>query len=181
MNSETLQDARVPRLKELLFASEDESVYAVLDGASVAGLPGKLRETQDEWACLYRGELAPDLAETAPYLVKLRKDSSFTNWVLTEGWGHHWGIFVVTPVGLEALRRHLRHFLRVKDYTGKILYFRYYDPRVLQVYLPTCNRLEIQTVYGPVSRFIAEDAKAERAWCFGRDSVKIKPVAKALS
>ena len=34
--------------------------------------------------------------------------------------------------------------------------FRYYDPRVLRVYLPTCNFDELQTVFGPVMHFIQE-------------------------
>ena len=45
----------------------------------------------------------------------------------------------------------------VYDDKGKPLYFRYYDPRVLRVYLPTCNASELETVLGPVSHFILED------------------------
>ena len=43
--------------------------------------------------CLYRGELQPDMAEVAPYLVKLDRDAPFTDWVLDRGWGNHWGVF----------------------------------------------------------------------------------------
>jgi hypothetical protein len=174
MSTTTFHRPSVAVLKQLLFASECESVYAVLDGASVPGLLKRLAAAREESACLYRGELEPDLAEVAPYLVKLREKSEFTEWLLEEGWGRHWGIFAITPVGLEALRRHFRQFLRVKDHTGKILYFRYYDPRVLQVYLPTCRRDEIKIIYGPVLRFIAEDRKAGTAYVFPHDPVKIK-------
>ena len=170
----------VERLRELLFASEDESTYAVLDGASVPGLRAKLHGCKEEWASLYRGELEPDLAEVAPYLVKLRAKSEFTDWLLAEGWGKHWGIFAVTAVGLEALRRHFRHFLRVKDHTGKILYFRFYDPRVLQVYLPTCRRDELGFVYGAVTRFVAEDELTGDATIFPHDPNRIKPVTEVL-
>lgn len=170
----------VERLRKLLFASEDDSAYAVLDGASVPDLQEKLLEAKEEWACLYRGELEPDLAEVAPYLIKLRPDSPLTDWILTEGWGHHWGIFAVTPAGLEALRRHLRGFLRVKDHTGQILYFRYYDPRVLQVFLPTCRRDEIQAIYGPVLSYITESADPGIALAFPHDPVKIKPTTVSL-
>jgi Domain of unknown function (DUF4123) len=163
------------KLKELLFAVEDESVYAVLDGASVPGLLPKLRAAKEDWACLYRGELEPDLAEVAPYLVKLRRDSPLTDWILEAGWGNHWGIFAVTKAGLEALRRHFRYFLRVKDYTGQTLYFRFYDPRVLRIYLPTCRRNEIAMVYGPISKFITEDEKSGQALVLGHDPLRIRP------
>ena len=127
----------VSRLKKLIFSKEDKSAYVILDGASVEGMLGRLKAAKEEWACLYRGELEPDLADAAPYLVKLREKSDLTDWILEEGWGNHWGVFVISEAGLEALRRHLRKFLRVKDPEGNVLYFRYYDPRVLRLYLPT--------------------------------------------
>ena len=37
------------------------------------------------------------------------------------------------------------------------LYFRYYDPRVLRVYLPTCDADELRTLFGPISRLLCED------------------------
>ena len=181
VNATTDPLASGDRLPKLLFASESESVYAILDGASVPGLLEKLAVAKEEHACLYRGALAPDLAKVAPYLIKLRPEGLLTDWILSEGWGKHWGIFAVTPVGLEALRRHFRQFLRVKDHTGKILYFRYYDPRVLRVYLPTCKRVEIKAVYGPISRFIAEDESPIQALVFPFDPVKIKPLPQPLA
>jgi len=50
----------------------------------------------------------------------------------------------------------LREFLRVRDESGKRLIFRYYDPRVLRVYLPTCWPAELDTFFGPISAFITE-------------------------
>jgi len=163
------------RLRKLLFGSEDESTFAVLDGASVPDLLPALVQAKEEWACLYRGALDPDLAEVAPYLVKLREKSELTDWILTEGWGNHWGVFAITQVGLEALRRHLRRFLRVKDPDGNVLYFRYYDPRVLPVYLPTCHRTEISYIFGPIRRFILEDQVPGRAVVLEHDSKRVKP------
>jgi hypothetical protein len=174
-------EARVEKLKELLFASEYESVYAVLDGASISGLLERLQTAKEEWTCLYRGELEPDLAEVAPYLVKLRRESPLTAWILSEGWGNHWGIFAVTPVGLEAMRRHLRRFLRVKDPDDQVLYFRFYDPRVLRLYLPTCLRSELAKVCGPVSKFITEPEVEPGALVFPYDPIRIKPELHKLS
>src|SRR5439155_1286760 len=37
--------------------------------------------------------------------------------------------------------------------------FRFYDPRVLRIYLPTCNAAEQQFVFGPVLRFLCEEAE----------------------
>lgn len=155
----TANDQIIEAVSNLLFggAAGDEElrVYAVLDGASVPGLLERL-DVQSEYVCLYRGELAPDMAEVAPYLVRLEPETEFTDWVIEKGWGNHWGIFAASRADLRAMRRHLRTLLTVYDPQGKPLYFRFYDPRVLRVYLPTCNAEELATVFGPVERYVME-------------------------
>jgi len=141
--------------------------YAVLDGASIADLLDHLYgDPRPEFVCLYRGELEPDMAEVAPYLVQLKPEAPFTNWLLTEGWGKHWGIFALTKADVVAIRKHFRTFLMVKDPNGKQLYFRYYDPRVLRIYLPTCNRMEANVIFGLVERFVCEDKKPQTLLSF---------------
>lgn len=147
----------VESVGQYLFSDEKANVFAILDGASVDGLLQRLHRDRPEYACLYRGELAPDLAEVAPYLVALEPGTEFTDWVIGEGWGHHWGIFVVSYEDLRTLRRHFRTFLMVHTEEGKPLYFRYYDPRVLRAYLPTCDTEELATVFGPVEYYLLED------------------------
>ena len=143
-------------MTELLFGGEGELTYAVLDGANVPDLLDHLVSDTPPNVCLYRGELEPDMAEVAPYLVQLSPDSPFAEWLLREGWGKSWGIFVRAGIELEDLRRHFRRFLIVHDPEGEPMYFRYYDPRVLRVFLPTCNSEELTTMFGPVSRYLTE-------------------------
>ena len=38
--------------------------------------------------------------------------------------------------------------------------FRYYDPRVLRVYLPTCTPDELEMLFGPIERFWMESNAA---------------------
>lgn len=140
-----------------LFAEEGASVFAILDGASVPDLLEKLHQHRPEFECLYRGELKPDLAHAAPYLVRLEPDAELTEWILGQGWGNHWGVFVIAPADLPALRRHFRRLLIVHDGEGKPLYFRYYDPRVLRTYLPTCNAEELAAMFGAVVAYVLED------------------------
>jgi hypothetical protein len=99
------------------------------------------------------------MAAVAPYLVKLEYDHPFAKLICEQGWGKHWGIFVLPPaeVDIRTLRNHFRKILMVYDPEGKLIYFRYYDPRVLRVYLPTCNGEELGLVFGPVGSIITED------------------------
>jgi hypothetical protein len=138
---------------------EGSQTYAILDGASCPDLLEHLLGDGVEYVCLYRGELAPDVAEVAPYLCQLKPNTPFTDWLLDDGWGKHWGVFALTGADLAGLRRHLRQFLMVRGPEGNQLYFRYYDPRVLRAYLPTCNGEELETVFGPIEEILLEGKK----------------------
>jgi hypothetical protein len=159
-------------LRDLLFRDPREQVCAVLDGASVPDLPAALLQHDPRHVCLYRGELAPDLAECAPYLVRLEPDAAFTSWILEDGWGEHWGIFALAPqsVPFRELRKHFRTFLMVYDADGQPLYFRFYDPRVLQAYLPTCSEEDARTIFGPVSAYLVETDQGKAALRFAAGS-----------
>ena len=162
-------------LVKYLFSQPETNVYAVLDGASVPELPQILWEHEPENICLYRGKLEPDMAAVAPYLVKLEYDHPFTKLICEQGWGNHWGIFVLTPaeVNIRDMRKHFRRFLMVYSPENKLIYFRYYDPRVLRVYLPTCNTEEIKIVFGPISSYIAEDEDSSVLLRFTPDGEKV--------
>jgi hypothetical protein len=69
---------------------------------------------------------------------------------------------------MEDLRRHFRRFLRVKDARDKVLYFRYYDPRVLRAYLPGCTPGDLHAVFGPVLTYLVESRDPEKILVFRR-------------
>jgi len=140
---------------QTLFSNNESNVYAVLDGASVPNIIQNLAKYKAKSICLYRGELDLELAQTAPYLVLLKPDSDLTDWVLS-GIGHHWGIFAISKANMKDMRKHFRTFLMVYDPDGQPMYFRYYDPRVLRVFLPTCNDDEIRQIFGPIDRYYVE-------------------------
>lgn len=131
-------------------------VHAVLDGARDERIYRAVYDSRLEHECLLTGNIPYDLAEAAPYLVHLRREAPFTRWALEQGWGKGFGVFAWSRADLETLRRHFRRLLRVKDEQGRKLYFRYYDPRVLRVYLPTCTAEELREVFGPVGRLLLE-------------------------
>lgn len=143
-------------LQKQLFVDSAVGVYTILDGVAIRELLVMFWEHKPQHICLYRGELEPDLAQAAPYLVKLEAQSPFTEFVLS-GWDKHWGIFFWSKEEIRVLRQHFRKFMMVNGPDGKPLYFRYYDPRVLRAYLPTCNVDDIAAVFGShVMRFFTE-------------------------
>lgn len=147
------------KLERILF-SENLYTYAILDGAAIPDLLMKLFELRPPHVCLYRGELDADLAEVAPYLVNLIPGTKFTSWLLSNCWGKHWGIFVHSPYPNVELRKHFRKFLTVHNEDGNPLLFRYYDPRVLPKFLPTCHKDELGLFFGKVKSYYAESDDA---------------------
>lgn len=131
-------------------------VWVILDAARDKRIFGAVDGSYAEKCCLYSGVLPWQLQMAAPYLVQLKRDDRFTEFVIDHGWGQAWGIFLRSEADVTTLRRHFRGFLRVRDTAGRRLIFRYYDPRVLRVYLPTCTPDELRTIYGPVDQFLCE-------------------------
>src|SRR5260221_3554982 len=160
MNPAEPTEVASSELAGVLFKGETP-VFAVLDGASIPDLVKSLYEHEPEYCCLYRGELQPDMASVAPYLVRLEPGDEFTELVLREGWGAHWGIFLTSQTTLRALRDHFREFHTVELPDQRTVLFRYYDPRVLRNFLPVCNAAELTAFFGPVQSFVVEGETPE--------------------
>ncbi len=149
------------------------SVYAVLDGARDARIASRVDGYLDQKACLYEGTLPRELTNAAPHLLRLFRDDSFCRQLLRDGWGQSWGVFVVAPTSLVSLRRHFRTFMIVRGPKGNRFVFRWYDPRVLRAYLPTCNADELRTVFGPIEAFVVEGVENGTALRFSFDGERL--------
>jgi hypothetical protein len=158
-----MQRSRVDHVIETLWPPglpKGTSVWAILDAARDERVYPALRQSKLEYICLYSGKLPDALQRAAPYIVELAPTYSFTRPLLEMGWGNSWGVFlrIEDP---RNLRHHLRSFLRVQDESGRMLVFRYYDPRVLRTYLPTCETHELKSVFGPISSYLMEGERGE--------------------
>lgn len=147
--------ARVPLLHEIFRPSS--RTFVILDAARDEQIYPALITADCEWVCLYRGDAAARMAEVAPYLVELHPLAAFTAWLLETAWGNSWGVFLNAQLPLERVQAHLRRFLMARMPGGQAVYFRFYDPRVLRVYLPTCTPEESAAFFGPITRYIVED------------------------
>lgn len=137
-----------------------QTLYAILDPARDDRILTLLRESPNPARSLLAGVRGDTLADVAPYLVALAKDNWLLSALVHEGWGHAWGIYLDCPLPFEQVRRHFRHFLRVRaEGEEDFLYFRFYDPRVLRIFLPTCTPAQLREFHGPILRFWGEDAE----------------------
>jgi len=163
-----MSDDLVELVRNRIFSDPDLNVYAVLDGASAKGLLGLLAQSGARHYCLMPGNLEPDMMEVSGHVVELSPEANTTNWLLREGWGKHWGVFASSPASLIEVRGHCRMLFRAHDEQGKPLMFRFYDPRVLRVFLPSCNKREQAETFGPVAAWYMEgenpDSMVSLSW-----------------
>ena len=142
----------------------DMPAYVILDGAQNPGLLDALyADHAPRWRCLFTGQLEPDMATVAPYLVELDPSAAFTRRLMAEGWGQNWGVFLASQLALPALWRHVRQQVHVYGPNMESLYFRFYDPRVMRTYLPTCSPHQLAEFFGPVDFYFAEAEEPSRA------------------
>lgn len=144
-------------------------LFAVIDAARDPRIFDALldRQAQLDLASLYQGESAEVLADVAPYLLRLDPACPDCAWLLEQGWGAAWFILVLARGTSEVVRRHLRKFTMVWTEEGRSLLFRFYDPRVLRLFLPTCSPDQLDKLYGEVVlRFFVESLAPDQALMF---------------
>jgi hypothetical protein len=138
-----------------------QPLFAVLDAARDAAILKLLMECTDEYESLYEGAQGRALTHFAPHLVRLPQQSTLLDALVCQGFGMSWGVYLSCDKPFGEVRRHFRQFLMVKAEKGEELYFRFYDPRVLRAFLPTCMPNEVDHLFGPIKCYLMEDENDE--------------------
>ncbi len=152
------------------FRQTGEPLFAIVDAARDPMILALLAQSDTENQSLYAGPNGAKLAAVAPYLVRLPSDCSLLKSLVEHGWGENWGVFLTCNQPFSDVRKHLRRFLMVQNDEGKKVYFRFYDPRILRVFLPTCLPGQAAEFFGPISSFFAEDETAKQLLRFASAS-----------
>ena len=154
---QTSQDRLLDHLR-----NDAQPLFAVLDAARDTRILGLLLHHKEQSQSLYDGDNGVSLAQVAPYLVRLVKESALLKSLVREGRGKNWGIYLTSDQGFEQIRRHLRHFLQIRLGGGEQVYFRFYDPRVMRVFLPNCGAEDTTRFFGPIQSYLLEDETAHQ-------------------
>jgi hypothetical protein len=141
--------------------AHDQPLFAIVDAARDVKALAAVRQSGEYYESLFDGKLGAATAEAAPYLIAIPKNSPLLGTLLRMGWGRSWGVYFNSFLPFSEARKHLRRFLMVRSDDGREMYFRFYDPRVLRVFLPTCTVPEAMQFFGALSCYMmeAEDPK----------------------
>lgn len=161
----TPEPACVQRARALAASLRPRRMFAVLDAARNSRVLELLFESIDAMQSLYEGFEADAMAQAAPYLVELSPDSKLLDQLLMEGEGDSWGVFIESSQSFRELRRHLRRLLMVElAGTAKPVYFRAYDPRVLERIWPLLTVSQRATLLGDSPAWGIHRADGTIAW-----------------
>lgn len=157
------------------------ALYGVLDTARDELVLPFLYDAGVQHQSLYEGPRGEELALVAPYLMAFPPEAASLVELVTDRWGESWGIFLRSEASFRDVRRHLRRLLRVQLQDGRRVLFRFYDPRVLRAYLPTCSSDESAQMFGPITQYLAEGRRGETAMRFTRTSDGVDVETEALT
>jgi hypothetical protein len=143
------------KLQESVQRTPAAKLYALVDGAQAFELAFAGRLMGHDIYSLFSGSLARVTAPVGPILVALGDPSAYLQkWI--EAIGRNAGVLFESAADLDTLYAHLRDIFVVTDEEQNEYFFRFYDPRVLRVFLPTCREDELSEFFGPVACWIVE-------------------------
>jgi len=143
----------------------DQQCYVIIDAAKIKETTTELLVYEPENRILFHGEDVMMLEEVAPYLIKLEKDTVFTNWVLEEVYGNNAAIFIYSSYDIDTLSSHLMLYIttmiEMENPKGELVhtkaYIRLYDPRVLPNYIECLEEKEHFFTY--IDTILCENSK----------------------
>ena len=133
-----------------------ERLYTIVDACQAPELIELARSKFGQpTRMLFKGKAAvhEDVESFAPFFIPIDLETDFLE---------HWatyrdknaGILFTSAAEPRTIFRHLRNIFIVQDETGQEHFFRFYDPRVLRTYLPTCTDEEKDIFFGPIIKFL---------------------------
>ena len=132
----------------------DTQHYLLLDGAQIDNLMQTLYQLEPtpEFHWLYEGTRFAELTDAGPVLVATQPDS-----LLSQHFEKHWsttaGVTLNSHAPVDKLIQHLTSLVHVGVHGGVNVLFRYYDPRILYLWLMDMSDRQRNSVLGPVAQF----------------------------
>lgn len=149
---------------------QSEPVYAIVDTARSPETLWHMNSFGGNCMALLQTPPGNQLAAVSPYLVRIEPGSQFLTNLVYRGWGQSWGVYLTATSPIAQVGAHLRALLLPRTESGKRFFFRYYDPRVLRVFLPTCSDQQTGCFFGPVSAYICEGDNPSEMLEFSRNA-----------
>ncbi len=147
---------------------EDEILYAVVDAAKDYRLAAAARDILGEPMRPLLRKVPRFVERVGPYVTPIRCAERGARYLelWSEHLGNNAGIFFFTKSWPQAVRSHLISIFEVFDEDRQMFFFRFYDPRVIRDYLPTCTAKECREFFGPIRCILADGEAPDTMHCY---------------
>lgn len=140
-------------------------LFAVIDPARDPILFDTMTVLAPDGQCLFGGTLSEAVLRASPHVMAMPQPGALLDWWRQHGRGKSYGIACRGDVGMHALRLHLKTLLRVRLPDGRLVLFRFWDPRVLKIFMENSTPLEQARLFGPIRTFYSEGVDGRNiAW-----------------
>ncbi|NJO18675.1 MAG: DUF4123 domain-containing protein [Thioploca sp.] len=145
-----------------ILGKQHETLFAILDAARDEKILATLlfETAPDTYQSLFEGLRAQKLIKVSPYLVQLSGQPQLLKTLIDTGWGNSWGIYLTCAQPFHQLLEHLRSLTMVTLEDGKKAFFRFYDLRVLRVFLKICSQEQGMEFFGSINSYWMEGKEA---------------------
>jgi hypothetical protein len=178
MSTDLEQEPIALWIRSQLASDESVGLYAVVDACQAPELIELARSQYGQPnRMLFKGKAASleEVELFAPFFISIDPETDFLDHWITYC-GENAGVLFTTAAPPVRIFRHLRKIFVVQDEGGQEHFFRFYDPRVLRVYLPTCSREELRTFFGPIQAFYVDGKEPSKLVKFGIESEDLQTV-----
>ncbi|WP_051697472.1 DUF4123 domain-containing protein [Prevotella sp. 10(H)] len=131
--------------------------YVLIDAALWGDEIHTLFASKATYHSLFRGSTGLELWSVAPYLVDATSDENFIQQIRINSSINKRLTWLYSTLNIDALRKHLRRFLRMKKEDGSYIYFRFYDPHVVDTVFPALSEEQACQFFEGIEFLITED------------------------
>lgn len=135
-----------------------DTLYAVVDAAKDYRLAVASRDILGEPLRPLFSNAPQHMERVGPYLARISCTPRYPEYMQlwADRMGDNAGIFIYSSAWPRPVRAQLQKNFKVYDENKNMFYFRFYDPRVLRTYLPTCTLKECKEFFGPLRSIFAD-------------------------
>jgi len=132
-----------------------------------------------KYRSLFRGSTGEKLWSVAPYLVDISSSETFIekmNLLIEKDPMERRVMWLSAPINIDTLRKHLRYFLKMRKEDRSYIYFRFYDPYIVNSVFPNLSNDQSSEFFEKIDYMMAYDIRSNERLLFHLPSDQRLPV-----
>lgn len=135
--------------------------YVLIDAALWGDEIEELFASKTIYRSLFRGSTGLELWSVAPYLVDISSNLKIIELIGTKHPIDRRVTWLHSNLNIDELRKHLRRFLRLKQGDGNYIYFRFYDPYVIDAVFPNLEEEQVVEFFRGLNYLRTNDVRID--------------------